>query len=130
MAPFGLLDPEALDTFFVQAEARNLAVIARGCFGGGLLNPALTPQKLQEQTPDKWQQILTYRQIAEEQGRSILEMALQFSLSMRPVSVTLLGMRTETHLRTNLAYLNSPALTEEEIAVLTSRTLQRKYPDI
>lgn len=113
MLPFGLLDLEALDTFLVQAEARDLAVIARGCFGGGLLNADLTPQQLQEKT-SKWQQILTYRQLAEQQGRPLLEMALQFSLSIRPITVTLLGMRTEAHLRANLAYLTAPHLSEAE----------------
>ena len=113
MLPFGLLDLEALDTFLAQAEARNLAVIARGCFGGGLLNADLTHQQLQRKT-SKWQQILTYRQLAEQHGRPLLEMALQFSLSIRPVTVTLLGMRTEAHLRANLAYLTAPPLSEAE----------------
>jgi aryl-alcohol dehydrogenase-like predicted oxidoreductase len=121
MTPFGLLDKEALDTFFVQAEARNLAVIARGCFGGGLLNVDLTPQQLQEKT-EKWQEILRLRQVAEQQGRNLHEMALQFSLSVRPITVNLLGMRTPAHLRTNLTYLASPQGWDTESAALAPTT--------
>ena len=117
MTPFGLLDLEALNTFFVQAEARKLAVIARGCFGGGLLNVDLTTQQLQEKT-EKWPEILRLRKVAQEQNRNMLEMALQFSLSVQPISVNLLGMRTEAHLQTNLKYFAAPPLSEAEICAL------------
>jgi len=116
MLPFGLLDLEALDSFLLQVEEedRNLAVIARGCFGGGLLKPDLTEQQLKEQTP-KWPRILTCRSLADQHGRSLLDIALQFSLSINQISVTLLGMRTESHLRANLKYLASPPLSETEV---------------
>ena len=113
MLPFGLLDLEALDAFLLKARARKLAVIARGCFGGGLLNPELSAQELQEKTP-KWQQIVQYRAVAKQHGRSILEMALQFSMSIQPISVNLLGMRTESHLQSNLGYLAARPLSESE----------------
>ncbi|MCW3094986.1 MAG: Aldo/keto reductase family protein [Chthonomonadaceae bacterium] len=119
MLPFGLLDLEALDTFFVPAEARQLAVITRGCFGGGLLSLDLAPQQLQEKTP-KWREILKFRQLAEQNGRSVLELALQFSQSLRPISLNLLGMRTEAHLQTNLKYLAAPPLSDAEFAAVAS----------
>ena len=55
-----------------------------------------------------------YRQLAEQHGRSLLETALQFSMRFKPISVNLLGMRTEAHLRTNLAYLAAPRLSDSE----------------
>ena len=125
MIPFGLLDQDAFDGFLVQADKRKLAVIARGCFGAGLLSPDLTPQQLETKT-DKWQRILTYRQLAEQQGRSLLEMALQFSLRVRPISVNLLGMRSESHLRTNLDCLAAPPLSDAQMqAFAVGRDLQR-----
>jgi aryl-alcohol dehydrogenase-like predicted oxidoreductase len=111
--PFGLLDPEALDSVLSLAEARGVGIIARGCFGGGLLKESLTEPQLQEMTP-KWPQILAYRRIAELQGRPILEMALQFCLRTPPISTTLLGMRTLEHLTTNLRYYAASPLTEAE----------------
>lgn len=119
--PFGLLDLEALDSFLASAERRGAAVIARGCFGGGLLKESLTEAELQEQTP-KWPQILAFRKLAQEQGRSILEMALQFSLRAPAVSTTLLGMRTTDHIATNLRYYSAPPLTDAEYAEITGNS--------
>jgi aryl-alcohol dehydrogenase-like predicted oxidoreductase len=111
--PFGLLDLEALDSVLSQAEAHGVGVIARGCFGGGLLKETLTEAELQAQTP-KWERILAYRRLAEQQGRPVLEMALQFALRAPAISVTLLGMRTESHLAANLRYYAAPSLTDAE----------------
>ena len=119
MVPFGLLNLEALDSFFSPAADRKLAVVARGCFGGGLLNVDLTQKQLQEKT-FRWQEIMRYRRTAEQHGRSLTETALQFSLNIRPITVNLLGMRTEAHLRTNLDYLAAPALSDFELRALAA----------
>ena len=117
--PFGLLDLEGIDAVLSQPEIAAKGIIARGCFGGGLLKETLTEAELKQMTP-KWPQILGYRRLAEEHGRSILEMALQFSLCAPNISVTLLGMRTEAHLATNLRYYAAPPLTDQEYAALTN----------
>jgi aryl-alcohol dehydrogenase-like predicted oxidoreductase len=116
--PFGLLDLEALDSVLSRAEERGVGIIARGCFGGGLLKDTLTEPQLKEMTL-KWPQILAYRRIAEQHGRPILEMALQFALRVRPISVTLLGMRTEAHLTDNLRYYAASPLTDAEYLEIT-----------
>lgn len=117
--PFGLLDREALDTVFSQDGAQGTGVIARGCFGGGLLKETLTEAQLREMTP-KWPEILRLRRIAGQQGRPILEMALQFALRIPSISVVLLGMRTESHLMDNLRYYTAPPLTEAEYVMITA----------
>ncbi|HXG23830.1 MAG TPA: aldo/keto reductase [Chthonomonadales bacterium] len=117
--PFGLLDLEGLDSILPQAEAQGKGIIARGCFGGGLLKETLTEQELKEMTP-KWPQIFAYRRIASGRGRPLLEMALQFCLRTPGISVTLLGMRTESHLMDNLRYYSAHPLTEEEYAEIVS----------
>ena len=117
--PFGLLDLEALDSVFEEAEKRGVGVIARGCFGGGLLKESLKEAELKTLTP-KWERILALRQLAAQSGRSVLESALQFCLHVKPISVTILGMRTETHLRDNLRYYSAPPLTEAEYQTLLS----------
>ena len=130
MTPFGVLDQEALDSFFAKAEARNLAIIARGCFGGGMLNADLHADQLRAKT-EKWQQILAYREIAAQSGRSLHEMALQFSRSIRPITVNLLGMRTAAHLSTNLGYLAAPPLSDPERTAITSiRARQDLHPSL
>src|ERR1700690_1930480 len=61
---FGLLDLQALDQgALAAAEARGLGVIARGCFGGGLLKSDLNEAQLKAATP-KWQRILALRSLS------------------------------------------------------------------
>lgn len=98
---FGVLDPQALDDGTLSAaRANGLAVIARGCFGGGLLKDGLDETQLRTMTP-KWQQILELRAFAQRTGRSPLDVALQFCRGAPAVSTTLLGMRTADHLSAN-----------------------------
>ncbi len=115
--PFGLLDKEALSTFFKAAGEKNVAVIARGCFGGSLLKESLTESELKNLT-EKWPRILEYRKISERHNRSVLEMALQFSMHVPEITVNLLGMRTEEHIASNLKYAAATALTDLEYEAL------------
>ena len=116
--PLGLFDQEALNTALERAQERGVAVIACGCFGAGLLKASLTQEQLQEMT-SKWQQIMEYRRIAAEHHRDLMEMALQFSLGIPRISVTLLGMRTEEHLTSNLRYLAARPLSDTQYHQLT-----------
>jgi aryl-alcohol dehydrogenase-like predicted oxidoreductase len=113
-----LLDPDALDQgTLAAAEARGLGVIARGCFGGGLLKDGLDGAQLEAATP-KWQRILALRSISQGMGRPLLDRAFQFCRGTPGVSVTLLGMHTESHLQENLGYLQAPALNAQEYEAL------------
>jgi aryl-alcohol dehydrogenase-like predicted oxidoreductase len=115
---FGLLDLEALDQgMLAAAEARGLAVIARGCFAGGLLKDGLDESQLQAATP-KWQRILALRSFSARAGRSVLDIAFQFCRDTPAVSVTLLGMHTQSHLRDNLRYSAGFALSKDEYTAL------------
>jgi aryl-alcohol dehydrogenase-like predicted oxidoreductase len=115
---FGVLDPDALDQgTLAAAGARGLAIIARGCFGGGLLKDGLGETELKSITT-KWQRILALRSLSNKAGRGVLENAYQFCRSTPAVSVTLLGMRVENHLRDNLRFVQAPPLQDEEYAAL------------
>lgn len=115
---FGLLDLEALDHgTLAAAGARGLGIIARGCFGGGLLKDGLDEAQLRAATP-KWQRILALRSLSNSTGRSLLDIALQFCRGTPAVGVTLLGMRVENHLRENLRYVQAPPLNAEEYMAL------------
>jgi aryl-alcohol dehydrogenase-like predicted oxidoreductase len=110
--PFGLMDPEALDVFDRVSE-RQLGIIARGCFGGGALKQCLTEADLRAIEP-KWERVLQIRRLAQQMQRSPLEAALQFSLCIERISVTILGMRTPQHLQANLQYYAASPLSNEE----------------
>ena len=115
---FGLLDLDALDQgTLATAAARGLGIIARGCFGGGLLKDSLDETQLKAATP-KWQRILNLRSLAASQDRAVLDVALQFCRGTPAVSVTLLGMRVESHLRDALRYYQAPPLSAEEYMAL------------
>jgi len=115
---FGLLDLEALDReTLATAEKRGLGIIARGCFGGGLLKDDLDEAQLKAATP-KWQRILALRSFSRNANRSALDVALQFCRGTRAVSVTVLGMRIESHLRDNLRYFEGRPLSSEEYETL------------
>jgi aryl-alcohol dehydrogenase-like predicted oxidoreductase len=111
--PFGLMDLEALDGVFDKVFNRQYAIIARGCFGGGALKQSLTEAELRAAEP-KWERALQIRQLAEQMDRSSLEAALQFALSVDPISVTILGMRTPEHLAANLKFYSAKPLSNEE----------------
>jgi aryl-alcohol dehydrogenase-like predicted oxidoreductase len=115
--PFGLMDPEALDGAFDKVSERQFGIIARGCFGGGALKQSLTEADLRAIEP-KWERVLQIRRVAEQMQRSPLEAALQFSLSIECISVTILGMRTPQHLAANLQYYAAKPLSNEEMREL------------
>jgi len=111
--PFGLMDLEALDGVLDQVSECQYGIITRGCFGGGRLKQSLTEADLRAIEP-KWERVLQIRRLAEQMQRSPLEAALQFSLSIERISVTVLGMRTPQHLAANLQYYAAKPLSNEE----------------
>lgn len=115
--PFGLLDPEAGDRIIDQAALHELGVIARGCFGGGVLKETLTEEHLRATEP-KWKRVLELRNTARGMGRSVLEVALQFSLGLKSISVTILGMRTPSHQKDVLSCYAAPPLNGAEMSAL------------
>jgi aryl-alcohol dehydrogenase-like predicted oxidoreductase len=115
---FGVLDREALQQqMLAGAQARGLAIIARGCFGGGLLKDGLDATQLRATTP-KWERILELRTLAASTDRSVLDMALQFCRATAGVSVTLLGMRTANHLDENLRHYAARPLSAGEYTAI------------
>jgi aryl-alcohol dehydrogenase-like predicted oxidoreductase len=118
--PFGLMDLQALDGVFDKVSERQFGIITRGCFGGGALKQSLTEADLHATEP-QWARVLQIRRITEQIQRSPLEAALQFSLSIERISVTILGMRTPQHLAANLQHYAAKPLSSEEIRELLAR---------
>lgn len=118
--PFGLMDLQALDGVFDKASERQFGIIARGCFGGGALKQSLTEADLRAVEP-QWKRALQIRRLAEQMQRSSLEAALQFSLGIDCISVTILGMRTPQHLSANMHSYAARPLSDEEKRKLLAR---------
>ena len=81
------------------------------------MKDGLDGAQLKAATP-KWQRILALRSLSRSTGRSPLDIALQFCRGTPAVSVTLLGMRVESHLRENLRYFQARSLNTEEYMAL------------
>jgi aryl-alcohol dehydrogenase-like predicted oxidoreductase len=111
--PFGLMDLEALEGVFDKVSERQYGIITRGCFGGGALKQSLIEADLRAIEP-KWERVLQIRRLAEQMQRSPLEAALQFSLCIERISVTILGMRSPQHLAANLRYYAAKPLSNKE----------------
>jgi aryl-alcohol dehydrogenase-like predicted oxidoreductase len=73
---------------------------------------------------ERWEHVLRLRAAAEQLGRPLLGVALQFSLRS-PVSTTILGMSHADHLRADLTLLDAPGMTEEEISLLCAAAQQQ-----
>lgn len=129
-----LLDQTALEAAVPLARERGVAVIARECFAGGLLAKPLDALGLASIIPDaaereaKRSDILSYARLAEQSGRALPELALQFVRAIEGVTVTLLGMRTETQVASNLRLLATNPLTGAEFAALRERDASRATP--
>ena len=77
------------------------------------MKQSLTEADLRAIEP-KWERVLQIRRLAEQMQRSPLEEALQFSLCIERISVTILGMRTPQHVAANLQYYAAKPLSNEE----------------
>jgi aryl-alcohol dehydrogenase-like predicted oxidoreductase len=116
-----LLDGTALAEALPRAAQRELGVIARECYAGGLLSRSPTGVDLATvvaEGPSHRQALDRLRdceRLASEFGRPLPELALHFVLAQPGVSVTLLGMRHQAHLAGNLVHLAAPALEAEEM---------------
>lgn len=122
-----LLDQSALDDVVARAQAQGVALIARECYAGGLL--AKSPDALnlgaiisdEAERAAKHDEILSYARLAEQTGRTLAELALQFVLGIEAVSVTLVGIRTQAQLAGTLRHLAAPALAETERQALRAQ---------
>jgi aryl-alcohol dehydrogenase-like predicted oxidoreductase len=115
-----LLDQRPLEGLVQQCAKQRVGLIARECFGGGLLaksngTPDEGPSLETGEQAATRRHMSVYQRLADRQGRSLPELALQFVLSQESITVALLGMRTDEHLAANLRYLAAPALSPVEL---------------
>ena len=78
--PFSLVAPGGAMELFPAAAEAGTGVIARSCYAAGLFKDGIAPETLRELSPDA-ERILSLHAKADELGRPLLELALQFSLA-------------------------------------------------
>ena len=103
-----LLETQAAQELFPQAHQRQVGGIARECLGNGLLAKPADQIDLKancsspEEEAYRAAQLEDLRREAEQSGRSLLQTALGYPLSVPGVSVALLGARTRQQLESLL----------------------------
>ncbi len=120
------LEQSALDAAIPAAEARGIAVIGRQVFASGLLTRSVERVQLEELDVEptiavrKHAQLARYASIVDQCGRSRAELALQFALGCRAVSVVLLGASRPDQLAESLRAYEARGLSPEEDRLLAA----------
>ena len=121
--PISLMEQQAIRTVLPEAKQRNVGIIARQPLASGFLarsaeevEPDLTEVGGHE-AKQKLEAARRYHFLSNG-NRTLAEAALQFVLQQESVAVTLVGTNNIQHLRSNLAVLDAPPLTEEEVAAI------------
>lgn len=124
---FNLLEPEVAKELLPLSHQKGIAIIARVPLARGLLTKKMTAQTGPLLNRNQMQiaraKVEKLSSLVNEKVRSLPQTAIQFILHHPQVSVVIPGTRTVKHLEENIATLNVPPLTEEElerIALLSS----------
>lgn len=119
------LEQAALTTALPVAGRAGLGIIARQVFASGLLTRDVRSVVASNLDPDaataerKRMQLEQYAELAQQSGRTRVELALQFALSQRDVSVVLVGFSRLDQLSEALRAYDKPPLRGEERQRLT-----------
>ena len=115
-----MLELKLIDDCLPLISSKDIAVIAREPFAQGkLLPPRLN--NLNEINFLGYSYDNRFNFLAKDDVRTVSQAALKFLLQIREISVVLCGMSTVNHIQENIAALNAPELTSEEIKLI--RTL-------
>jgi aryl-alcohol dehydrogenase-like predicted oxidoreductase len=115
-----LLEQDALAMAVPRAGARGAAVIARQVFASGLLTRPVERLTLDDMAPEpgvaarKRDRLINFARLASRLGRTPIELALQFALSRREVSVVLVGVSRPDHLAACWRAYEAPRMSADE----------------
>ncbi len=118
---FNLLEQEAVKELLPLAQQKKIAIIARIPLARGFLT---AKRAILTGPPVDRRQLQIARAKVEEftflvnENRTLSQAAIQFVLHQPQVSVVIPGTRTVKHLEENVAALDAPPLTEEELKSL------------
>lgn len=115
-----LLDFEAARKFLSKAEEKQIGVIARVPLAQGLLTDAESDTMAENTVRDREQLMERKRRAAQfrflvHKDRTLAQSAIQYVLGLPGVSVVIPGMVNRRQLNENLAALDAPPLSEEEM---------------
>ena len=108
--PFGVLDPGTLDEIGQRDDA--CAIWARGVLGGGVIALAVADS---DELAGHHQQptLAALREVSSASGLALDELAIRWAVANSGLSVILLGMSSEQHLRRNIGLVGTGPLPDD-----------------
>lgn len=120
MMQYSLLDRRPEETCLPMLKEHNIGVLARGTLAGGLLadkpsNPVLN------YTVDEVYKMSSAVQAISGNSRNPSQTALRFVLQQSAITSAVVGIRTQKQLEDIVGVIQTPALSDNEIAFLRSQ---------
>jgi aryl-alcohol dehydrogenase-like predicted oxidoreductase len=114
-----LLHPEGA-ALVADAPHRGFGIVARQCYASGLLSRPSAETDFRGQPADRLPRVQAFERLAEANERRLPELAFKFVNELPGVGVTLVGVRTQSHLDDAMAFLEARPLSDAERAALTA----------
>ncbi len=127
-----IIGPGARDALLPAAVAHNVGIVARGVFGQGFLPGTLQPDAaFGKDDRRSWQSAEAKAALAAKAealraltgpNRSLAQLCVQYVLSLPGVSTVIAGTSKWPHMQENIATVDCPPLTDEELALIAQAT--------
>jgi aryl-alcohol dehydrogenase-like predicted oxidoreductase len=118
--PFNLLNQQAAEVLFSEAQRRGVAIITKQAFAHGVLSNETRPLKAEFMAPTarglkKAVEVSRDFRFLAVAGRSMAQAALRFVLAFPEVSVVISGIGSLEELDEDIHYRDKPSLTAAEL---------------
>jgi len=123
-----VVSPQAKDALLPAAVEHSVGIVARGVFGQGFLPGTLRPDAaFADDDRRSWQKPEARRSLAAKADalraftgpeRSLAQLCIQYVLHLFGVTTVIAGTSKWPHMEENIAAVDCPPLTEEELALI------------
>lgn len=126
MMQYSLLDRRPEETCLSLLQENNIGVLARGAVAQGLLVNK-PPKAYLNYSPDEVERAAAAVHAISTEERNTAQTALRFVLQQPAITAAVAGIRTMQQLEEAVAALQSPALSNEEMAKLQGSVIANRY---
>lgn len=123
-----IIGPQAQDALLPTAVERNVGIVARGVFGQGFLPGTIkAEQTFSKDDRRSWQSAEAKQALAAKAEalraltgpqRSLAQLCVQYVLQLAGVTTVIAGTSKWGHMAENIATVDCPPLTDEELALI------------
>ncbi len=123
-----IVSPAAKDALLPAAAEHNVGIVARGVFGQGFLPGTLkSDSQFGDDDRRSWQKTETKQALVAKAEalreltgpqRSLAQLCVQYVLQLTGVTTVIAGTSKWSHMKENIAAVDCPPLTDEELALI------------